>query len=199
MIFKKFPISNFQFPIPARQVGFTLVEMLIAVGLFALVASISIGAILSIFDANNRSRSSKTVVDNLNLAVEDMTRVVRFGTNYHSCDDDDLDEPNNCNTEQDSDILAVTFEGNIIVYRLCGTTIKRSDNGEENCSSTDMKAITSTDTVIEYLRFYVFGTNATDQFQPYVVAVIEGYVGSNSTRQSSFSIQTIMSQRALDI
>jgi len=177
--------------------GFTLVEILIAVSLFTLVASISIGAILSIFDANNRSRSSKTVVDNLNLAVEDMTRVVRFGTNYHCGDDDDFDEPENC--PSGDTLLAVTFNGNIVVYKLCGTAIKRSDNGEDDCNDTDMRAITSSDTVVRHLNFYVFGSSNIDTLQPYVVALIEGYVGNRPTSQSTFSIQTTMSQRALDI
>jgi hypothetical protein len=62
-----------------------------------------------------------------------------------------------------------------------------------------MTAVTSSDTVVEYLRFYVFNaTESPSLEQPYVVAVIKGYVGNKPTTQSKFSIQTLMSQRILD-
>jgi prepilin-type N-terminal cleavage/methylation domain-containing protein len=96
--------------------GFTLVEMLIAVGLFTLIASISLGAILNIFDANRRNQSSKTVVDNLNFSIENMARTVRFGTNYHCGSTGDLATARNCSTGDN--ILAVNFESKTVVYVL---------------------------------------------------------------------------------
>jgi len=57
--------------------------------------------------------------------------------------------------------------------------------------------ITSPETIIDYLRFYVFGNDSNKR--PYVVAVIRGHVGNRPTTQSSFSIQTVMSQRTLNI
>lgn len=181
--------------------GFTLVEMLIAIGLFTLIASISLGAILNIFDANRRSRSTKTVVDNLNLSIENMVRTVRFGNNYHgfgeACDDDDLEDPQNCSVGGYG--LAVQFEGDTVVYRFCEGTndIRWSDNAESGCE--DMSPITSSDTMIEDAKFYVFGaTDNPSLEQPYVIAVIRGYVGNKPTSQSKFSIQTVMSQRILD-
>mgnify|MGYP001589208075 CR=1 FL=1 len=175
--------------------AFTLVELIIAVSLFVIVAFISIGAILSVFDANKRAQATKTVVDNLNLSIENMARTVRFGNDYHCGDEDDLEEPQNCSNGDT--LLAVQFDGNTIVYRLCDTAIKRAVD-EEDCD--DMQAITSPDTVIQYLKFYVSGsTPGPDTNQPYVIAVIKGYVGSKPTTQSIFSIETLMSQRTLDL
>jgi len=203
-------IFNFQFSIfnPAKQKGFTLVEMIIAIGLFSLIASMALGAVITIFDANNRSESTKTVVDNLNLSLENMVRTVRFGSNYHCIDGDtggtfDLDEANDCNNpgEDQGEGLAVTFQNNVIVYAFCDGAIKRSEtpNGEDNCNNTSiMQPITSSDTVIEYLKFFVFGGNDPDR-QPYVIAIISGYVGTQPTEQSRFTIQTTMSQRQIDI
>jgi len=178
-----------------KNKGFTLVELLVAIGLFTLIASISIGAILSVFDANKRAQSTKTVVDNLNLSIEDMARTVRFGNTYHCGSGGTLTNTQNCpdNTNGDT-FLAVQFKGSMIIYRLNGTAIERSDNG-----GTSYKAITSPEMVVQYLRFYVFGTSINDTNQPYVIAVIQGYVGNKPTRQSKFSIETIMSQRKLDI
>lgn len=194
----KFNTENLKSKIPAKKAGFTLVEMMVAVGLFALIASISLGAILSIFDANRRSQTSKTVVDNLNFTIENMARTVRFGSSYHSCNYGNLTQPANCNTEAASDVLAVRFQGDTIVYRRCGNSIRWSPDGDSDCN--DMEPITSPDTVVQYLRFYVFGaTDSPSLQQPYVVAVMKGYVGNKPTIQSSFSVETVMSQRRLDI
>jgi type II secretory pathway pseudopilin PulG len=174
--------------------GFTLVEMLIAVSLFIVIVTISIGALLIIFDANRKSQSSKTVVDNLNLSIENMARTIRFGTNYYCGISSDKDAVADCPTGGNS--VSVTFGGSKIAYRLKNSAIQRSDNpagGESTYFD-----ITSPDTVIENLTFRVFGTTLHDPYQPYVVAVIKGHVGNRSTTVTDFSIETLMSQRKLD-
>lgn len=173
--------------------GFSLVEIMVAVALFTVVATISIGAIISIFDANNKSQTSKTVVDNLNIAVEDMARTIKFGTNYHCGSGGSLNTPQNCSTG--GDFLAVSFNGSINVYRKNGNTIQKSTNG-----GTSYVPITAPEVIIENMTFYTFGaTENPSVLQPYVVAVIKGYVGTKPTQQTNFSIQTTMSQRALDL
>ena len=169
-----------------KNKGFTLVEMLIAVSLFIVIVTISIGAILSVFDANRRAQSSKTVVDNLNLSIEDMARTVRFGKNYR------CGAGTNCSAGGIN--LAVDFKGATVAYRFSGNALERSDD-----NGASYKPITSPETVIEYLRFYVLGSGVGDTSQPYVVVVLRGYVGNKPTAQSRFTIETIMSQRALDL
>jgi len=185
--------------------GFTLVELIVAVALFAIIVFISLGALLSIFDANRKSQASKTVVDNLNIAMENMARLVRYGSNYH-CDynnETDLGSFSsvaNCDggdTNPDANtLLAFNFEGDTIVYRLKpgGHSIQKSENG--GSAYTD---ITAPEMVVEYLQFRVFGTNPSDNNQPYVLVIIKGYVGSKPTLQSSFSLEVMMSRRILDI
>lgn len=173
--------------------GFTLVELLVAVALFTLVASMSIGALVAIFDANKKAQSTKTVIDNLNFSIENMTRTVRFGSRYHCNVSGSYDQPEDC--PNGGDLLAITFNGNVIVYRLTGTTLQISSDGGSTWSD-----ITSPETVVEYLKFYVFGAEDPDDLtQPYAIAVIKGHVGTKSTIQSEFSIETLMSQRNLDI
>ena len=181
------------------QKGFTLAELLVAVSLFVIVVGISLGALISIFDANNRARATKTVVDNLNLSIENLVRTVRFGEYYYCGADSGLSSVYDCPSGNDT--LSVTFQNVRKIYRLCGNQIKKSEDSTIaiNCNDTGMQAITSADTVIEYLRFYVFGSQLNPNAeQPYIIAVIKGYVGNKPTVKSSFLIQTTISQRTLD-
>lgn len=174
--------------------GFTLVEILIAVALFVTVATVSIGAVLSIFDANKKARSSKTVVDNLNLSIENMARTIRFGANYYCGISEDNSVPiETSNCPNGGDAASVTFEGSRIIYRLYNGILQRKIGSDE------YENLTSSDTNITYLKFYVFGSTPGDTSQPYVVAIIKGYVGTRPTNKTEFSIQTLMSQRTLDM
>src|SRR3989338_687085 len=75
--------------------GFTLIELMTALSIFIIVMTISMGSIIGIFDANRKSRSLKTVLNNLNLAVESMSREMRFGKNYH-CGSGTVTDPQDC-------------------------------------------------------------------------------------------------------
>lgn len=174
------------------QKGFTLVEMLIAITLFIIVAFISIGAILTIFSANKKSQTSKTVVDNLNYTIESMVRNIRFGKTYHCGTGSPYNTPVNCSSGDT--FFAVQSGANTYIYRQNGNKIEYSANG--GSTYTDL---TPPDVVISYMRFYVFGASTSDQLQPYVVVVIRGYVGNRPTTQTVFSLETLISQRELDL
>ena len=171
--------------------AFTLVELIIAVALFTLVAFISIGAILSVYDANKRAQASKTVVDNLNLSIENMARMIRFGSSYYC----GISSSGTSDCPTGGDSISVTFDGSRIIYKLSndGKAIQKKEGGG------NYENITSPETVIQYLRFYVFGSSVGDANQPYIIAVIKGYSGNKLTVQSEFSIETLMSRRKLDI
>ncbi len=63
--------------------GFTLIEIIVATSIFTVVMLITIGALLSLNDSSRKAQALRTVIDNLNFAVEDMNRKVRTGDNYH--------------------------------------------------------------------------------------------------------------------
>lgn len=178
-----------------KNKGFTLVEMLIAVSMFVVIATFATGSLVTIFDASKKTQSSKTIMDNLNFAIEDMTRTVRFGDHYYCGVSASLVGVNNCANGGNS--ISVTFKGNREVYSwdgVAGHPIKKSDDGGSNYAD-----ITPPEVKIQYMKFYVFNSIIGDNNQPYVIAVIKGYTGDKLTTQSSFTIQTVMSQRKLDI
>ena len=59
-----------------------LLEMIVSVGLFSVVMTIGMVSLLNIVNANKRAQSFKIVANNLNLALESMSRDIRFGYDY---------------------------------------------------------------------------------------------------------------------
>jgi type II secretory pathway pseudopilin PulG len=63
--------------------GFTLIEIIVSMAIFMVVAVVAIGAFLKVIDANKKSHTIKTAMTNLNFIMETMTREIRVGTNYY--------------------------------------------------------------------------------------------------------------------
>jgi len=181
-----------------NQKAFTLVEILVAVGIFAIIVMMSLGALTNIFDANRKSQSLKAIMTNLNFAVEVMTREMRFGTNYHCGTSNTLTLPQNCpNAPGENFISFLGSNGNQIVYRLNTTTnqLERSEDG-----GNSYLGITAPEINVQALSFYVIGAGQGGSAlqQPKVIILIRGFAGSKPTSQSSFNLETTVSQRLLD-
>ena len=65
--------------------GFTLVEVMISVGLFVTVMLVGVGAVLNTNVTHKRTLAVRQVLDSVNFLVEDMARNIRLGSNYN-CD-----------------------------------------------------------------------------------------------------------------
>ena len=70
---------------PMKNRGFTLVEMIVSLAIFSVVAVIAIGALLKVIDANSKAQSMQSAVTNINFAMESMSRDLRTATDY-TCD-----------------------------------------------------------------------------------------------------------------
>lgn len=181
----------------SHSAGFTLVELMVSMSVFSLVLVMSMGAITSVLDANQKSQSLRAVMDNLNFTLEGMTRAIRFGENYHCGSSGDLTIPTDCPAGSSS-MTVKTSDGAQVTYSLSGSRIARSVNGGTQYF------ITSNDITIQSLSFRVFGSypansggGPTDLLQPQVIIVVKGYAGELSTR-STFSLETTVSQRKFD-
>ena len=180
---------------PSRVEGFTLIEMLTAVSLFLVIMTISMGAILNVFDINKKSESMKTVMDNLNFSLETMSREMRFGTNYNCIGI--INCPNGGTsvsfTPSDPSYLANTT----IIYSFNGTEIDKQINSPG--ITGPIIAVTAPEINIENLKFYVRGAGPGSGYQPNVLIVIKGKAGLKSNTTSEFSVQTLVSQRQLNL
>src|ERR1035437_3022439 len=63
--------------------GFTLIEMLVSIAIFMVVAVIAVAALLKIVDANRKSQTLQDAVNNINFAMDSITREIRVGSDYY--------------------------------------------------------------------------------------------------------------------
>jgi len=65
------------------QQGFTLIEMIVSVAIFSIVATITVGALLILIGTNQQLQTEQNIMTNLSFALDSMTREIRTGTNYY--------------------------------------------------------------------------------------------------------------------
>ena len=60
--------------------GFSLVEMMVAIAIFMVVAVVAVAALLKIVDADRKSQTLQDAVNNINFAMDSITREIRVGS-----------------------------------------------------------------------------------------------------------------------
>jgi type II secretory pathway component PulJ len=183
--------------------GFTLIEMVVASTLFITALVLMVGALLSMEVASRKARNTRVAMDNVGAALDSMSRNLRMGTSYH-CGSygftSPIEVPKDCemNSVGGNFQTSIAFErqggakgvpGDQYVYRLQGTRIERSIDG-----GASWVALTAPEIVISNLRFWVGGVTVGAD-QPYIIMLVEGTVGTVTKTQTTFSIQTTISQR----
>ena len=177
-----------------RHKGFTLIEVLVSVSIFAMVMIVATGAVFSVVSANKKTHSIKSVMTNLNFALDSMVRDIRVGSTY-SCDlvGDCTGGGAVFSFKANRDIDGDSIANDTVEYSLDnGRIMKRVYGGPQGFDS----AITASEVTIEDLDFYVDGSGA-DNKQAKVIISIRGYAGVGDTK-SSFALQTTISQRSID-
>lgn len=174
-----------------KDSGFTLVEIIVALSVFLIVMTISMGSIIGIFDANRKGEAQKTVMNSLNFVVETMSREMRYGKNYLCLP---AGVPNCPSASSDAISFDTMLSGvsEPITYYFNAGTIMKIQNGVA-------LPVTGPEITITTLQFYVQGNDpAPATTQPRVRIRLHGYAGSNPKNQSDFRIQTVVSQRDLN-
>lgn len=212
-------------PVPCTlysKKGFTLVEMLVAVALFAVVMTVSVSALLALVEANRKAQAIQSVISNLNIALDGMVRQIRMGSQYHCGTASQynnlslLASPSNC-TAGGTLISFEPFGGNASVsndqwaYWISDNRLYRRSNPG---TGSVVVPITAPEVRIDSFTVYVTGaeetlrSNPSDTQQPKVVLVIKGTAGAAGIAgflpgreriETEFTIQATASQRLLDI
>lgn len=192
--------------------------MLVSVALFSVVMVMALGALLSLSTADRKAQGLKSAIDNLNFALDSMSRTIRTGSGY-SCSSVPA---TNCLTTGSNTFYFTANNGVVTAYRLESTNVDSnaaSVCGQQTIATPGCLAIsvdggvtwasiTSPNVIINDLSnntppgylFYAWGTKlgSADNIQPVVVITVSGYVQVSTTQQSTFHLQTTVTQRIYD-
>lgn len=172
--------------------GYTLIELIIAVGLFSLIMTLTSGAYFVMIDINRQTQGITAGINDLSFALESMMRSIRTGVEYQ------------CNGSGDCENGGESFSftnsrGDDISYSRNVSTlaIQKTVNGGVSVPLTDASAIQVTS-----FMFYVSGTGKppVDYEQPHVTITISGTIDPGRGKPlEPFTIQTGATMRGADI
>jgi len=169
--------------------GYTLIELIVSVGIFALIMVLASGAYIVMIGVNRQAQGIATGIDNLSFALESMTRSIRTGTAYN-CDGlgDCPDGANNLSLTDD--------QGAAVTYSLNGSSIQKNENGV-------VSTLTDPSVVVSSLMFYAVGTapesNGGNTEQARVTITVTGTVSSGPGKTEPFTIETGATMRGSDL
>lgn len=169
--------------------GYTLLEMIVSVGIFSVVMLIAAGAYLALLGLDRQARATSSLMTNLSFAIDSMERTIRTGSEYkcnNSSSTPNCTSPGGSFGFRDSD-------GRTIVYALSGGSITQSINGAAAVALTDP----TINIPASGLRFYVRGVG-NDDVQPQVIFTLRGSVTDPTGKITEFAVQSAATQRLLE-
>jgi prepilin-type N-terminal cleavage/methylation domain-containing protein len=190
--------------------GFTLIEMLVSVALFSIVMLIAGATLLSLVYANRKAQALQSVMNNLDISLDNMVRNVRMGSNYRCGSQSQPSGPPYGDCSSGGTSLYFTPFGSDptnrtqdIGYFIGGVCPAGRICITENINSQVVTVpITSPQVQIQSMKFYVVGTEPASSggtVQPKVLFTITGEAGTQINTQTTFQIQATAVQRLLNL
>lgn len=193
---KKFVLKN--------KKGFTLVELLVATALFVIIMVTAISSLLSANNASKRSQALRASMDNLNFALENITRNMKLGSSYQCMSGGNPVSGNNCpitspgdgvqfvvndpsNDTQTTYAYSIATNGTYNYIAKC----TKVGSGSSSCGQ-----ITSPELSITKFQVAISGASSSDG-QPEGFITIEGQ-SKYGNQTVPFKVQTLVTQRQLE-
>lgn len=160
------------------RAAFTLVELLVSIGIFAVITTIAVGGFVSVLKSERQVAGLLAANSNISLSIEQMAREMRTGYNFCTVRSCLLSELNFRNARGDD-----------ITYRLQSGAIERRVN------SSPFQKITADNVDVKYLKFYLQGREAGDGQQPRVTIALGVAPKGVGLKENITNLQTTVSAR----
>ena len=184
-----------------NQNGFTLIEIMVSVSIFVIVALITTGALVTVSDVNRKAQAIKIAMDNVSFAMDSMVFNLRDGAEF-GCFNGERDFNNavdelgeECNGGENLVFKSKRINSGggdaIIVYRFNpGNSTTPGAIQFASSDNSEYINITSPEVDITDLRFYVPGTTilGADPKVPRATIIARGEVAGKSLTE--FNLQT---------
>ncbi len=202
--------------------GFTLIEMIVSLAIFSIVAVVALGALMKIVSANKKAQSLQSAMTNINYALESISREMRVGsdfscTNQTSSVDGNYFMAADCpgvvpptNPSPNTDGLMIAFRSsrantaktcNLIyayhfLYDGKSWDLRKATqpDGSSDCTDplTSQNFASIIDPNVIITGYYM---NVTADMYPLASLRISGYVGARELERTYFNVQTAVSSR----
>ncbi|MFA6076919.1 MAG: hypothetical protein WC735_02485 [Candidatus Paceibacterota bacterium] len=186
--------------------GFTIIETMISVSIFLIIIMVGMGALLNAHRLHQKSNNMRSILDNLSFIMEDMSRSLRTGYNYHC-----IDSTNDDDLFGDVSVYSCENGGGGISFDSTSDPVSRwiyfigdcGDNTNGICKSVDgsdlIQLVPSEVTISSASSFTVIGAEPPpNEQQPFVTIRLVGEINIKNV-VTPFSLQTSVSQRNIDI
>ena len=195
-----------------RSGGYTLIETMIAISLFIIIIMAGMGALLNANLLHQKSQSMRSIMDSMSFSMEDISRNLRTGYNYHCINGADLELSTITTPIADGSCWGIAFEyqdgssttsndqwvyfvGKYLSDPISG--IYKSTNG-----GASFVKLTPDEVVIDSTlsSFSIVGAQPPpgDTKQPFVTIKLVGKISFKNI-ETPFSLQTSVSQRVIDV
>jgi len=165
--------------------GFTLIEMMVSVSIFVIVALIVSGVLVQLSVAYKKAQAMRLLMDNLNFALEKMNLEIREGVSI---------EVNNdaIHFKQIGDSTVFCYSN--LNYNGRNTLVKCEDNCPCSSSSSNLKDMLSAGLELTSLNLRSFGPSKQER----ILINVAGQAKSSANQTADFVIQTTATQRIPD-
>ncbi|HEY4524583.1 MAG TPA: type II secretion system protein [Candidatus Paceibacterota bacterium] len=188
--------------------GFTLIEIMVAVSLFAIVAVIVSGALVTTSEVNRKAQAIKLAMDNVSFAMDSISRNLSNGM-FFSClvgvnvsnpypNDDEINPATNCEgiafrskTLKNNNCNGENCENRRIVYRFNDSDDTIQIWQDTTNDTKTFVPITSPEVKIETAKFSVYHTENRPDLRALVT--IRGSI--NDKTSTKFNLQTSVMAR----
>ncbi len=205
-----------------KNKGFTLIELMVSISIFMMIMTVAMGSLLITLDAKKKAEALNFTMDNLNFAMESMTRSLRMGTSYY-CTGGNITQSmlgsnlGSLDCDDEEDALKIAFKPSTsfnltnaprIAYSIQEKIVGSGIYTLQRCTSSGCVDIIADNIQIDVKNennpdenisgFYVTGSGVGDNTQPSVYIKLRGSILIKG-EPIPFAIQTMVSQRTLSL
>ncbi|MEI6304602.1 MAG: type II secretion system protein [Candidatus Taylorbacteria bacterium] len=207
--------------------GFTLVEMIVSLAIFSIVAVVALGALMKIIGANKKAQTLQSAMTNINFALESMSREMRVASKFACFNSEnagiqpsDTFSAGNCTSGllSESNVpnpVTIAFksshigDGNngvkcnlIYAYSLSYDINKKRWNMKKatqgNCNSA-INSNSYTSIIDDKVIITDWYVKMTNEKYPRMLIRLSGYVGDQEINKTFFDVQTAVASRLMTI
>ncbi len=183
--------------------GFTLIEVMVAVSVFAIVITVGIGSLMTVNKGYRQSQLQRSAIDNISFAMESMTREIRIGDSYTIGSSLDFNTEHENNSGSEFTFLSFDISDDGEIVEIDDTVSYSLYQNNNNQGVIRMKIgnleqdLTSPNVDVTDLNFILEEKDGGQDKQPYLTIHITAKA-LRGGQESEIVMQTGVSQRKVN-